>query len=285
MKVLIAGSSSFVGKNLRRYFSRESLDAHYLSRAECDLSDPIALSRICEDLKPDLLIHCAVSLSDTQNNLSMYLALERCSAYVGKIIMIGSGSEYGSHRYAPAMHETYFDIKQPPLNNDPYHLSKHLIARLHKSSPATNIYNFRVFGLYGPYEDYTRRLISSNIYSYLNQGRMHVGANHAFDYLYVDDLINAILVFARSSTKPAFHVYNVCSGHADRFLDILSEVIHALGGDPTKIEIDACAPCNIVYSGDNLLFQNEFDYSIHQTSYAQATPRLVDWLQSEVIHC
>ena len=36
------------------------------------------------------------------------------------------------------------------------------------------------------------------------------------------------MVFAESSKRPLSSVYNVCNGHADRFLDILSEVIVAL---------------------------------------------------------
>jgi len=283
MIILVAGSSGFVGKNIRRFFFDKTQPIHFISRDECDLSDLNELSRICQDLKPDLLIHCAVSLTDTHNNLMMYLALERAAMYVGLIVMIGSGAEYSSQRYIPGMKESYYDINYPPDNKDPYHISKHLIARLHQSSPVSNIYNFRVFGLYGPYEDYTRRLISNNIYSYLTQSRMKISANHAFDYLYIDDLINAIMFFAQSLTKPSSRVYNLCSGQADRFLDILSEVIVALGGDPSTIVVDSPQPTNTIYSGSNLLFQQEFDYKIQKTSYASATPILVDWLQSQVI--
>ena len=112
---------------------------------------------------------------------------------------------------------------------------------------------------------------------------MKISANHAFDYLYVNDLINAIMVFAESSKRPLSSVYNVCNGHADRFLDILSEVIVALKGDPSSISVDSPGPTNTVYSGNNQLFQNEFNYKIRQTSYASATPALVDWLQLDVI--
>jgi UDP-glucose 4-epimerase len=283
MKILVAGSLSFVGKNIRRFFSNKDQDVHYVSRAECDLSDLNALSNICKNLQPDLVIHCAVSLNNTHNNLAMYLALERASKYAGRIVMIGSGAEYGFQRYIPEMPETYYDINQPPTNNHPYHTSKFLISRLHQSSSTSNIYNFRVFGLYGPYEDYTRRLISNNIFTFLTEGSMKISANHAFDYLYIDDLINAIMAFAQSSTKPQAHAYNVCNGHADRFFDILTEVISALGGDPSAIAVDSNDLTNTIYSGSNLLFQNEFNYKIHQTSYTSATPCIVDWLNSEVI--
>ena len=69
------------------------------SRLICDLSHPSALSRLCEDFKPDLLIHCAVSLQSTDNNLAMYYSLENASNFCGKCIMIGSGVEYSHQRY------------------------------------------------------------------------------------------------------------------------------------------------------------------------------------------
>ena len=65
-----------------------------------------------------------------------------------KTIMIGSGAEYGHQRYIPNMPESYFEATEPPLNNHPYHLSKHTISRLHLNSKSSNLYNFRVFGLY-----------------------------------------------------------------------------------------------------------------------------------------
>ena len=93
--------------------------------------------------------------------------------------MIGSGAEYSHQRYKPLMPESYYAIDQPPANKNIYHMSKHMISRLHMNSNIPNIYNFRVFGLYGPYEDHTRRLISNNIFKFMQSGEMHASANHA----------------------------------------------------------------------------------------------------------
>ena len=60
------------------------------------------------------------------------------------------------------MREDYFP-KEPAFPNDVYSLSKYTISKLHQSSSCSNIYNLRVFGIFGPYEDYQRRLISNNI--------------------------------------------------------------------------------------------------------------------------
>ena len=53
----------------------------------------------------------------------MYLALEQASRHVSRIVMIGSGAEYGFQRYTPEMDESYYDINEPPANNHPYHIS------------------------------------------------------------------------------------------------------------------------------------------------------------------
>ena len=279
MKILVAGSNSFLGKNICEYYSQRSdVDLILLNRSNCDLSCSDQFAAFCRDSKPDLVIHTAVSLDDTNNNIAMYLALEQASPHFGQAIMIGSGAEYGHQRYTPEMNEDYFNIKSPPLNNHSYHLSKHIISRLHQSSYVCNIYNFRVFGLYGRFEDYSRRLISNNIYNYLKSGRMSITANHAFDYLYVDDLISAIEHFVSQSSRPLHTTYNVCNGYSDRFYSILSDVIFALGGSPSQIDISSTDPTNYIYSGDSSLFQNEFNYTIKQTSYSQAATIMHDWL-------
>ena len=172
MKVLIAGSNGFVGKNFANKLSGGLYDVLSVSRNHCDLSHPTDLSNLCEDFRPDLLIHCAVSLQSTENNLSMYYSLENASIFCGKCVMIGSGAEYCHQRYVPLMKEEYFNPFISPINKDPYHISKFTISRLHFNSTRDNIYNFRVFGLYGKHEDYTRRLISNNILSFINTGKM-----------------------------------------------------------------------------------------------------------------
>ena len=90
MRIIVAGSNGFLGRNLRDYFSsRPEFTVTFLSRDDLDLTDRLALTEFCKLHSPDLLLHVAVSLSDLTNNLLMYYALEACSPYCGKIIMIG----------------------------------------------------------------------------------------------------------------------------------------------------------------------------------------------------
>ena len=57
------------------------------------------------------------------------------------------------------MRESYFGRHIP---TDIYGFSKYVIAK-DIESVRRNIYNLRVFGIFGKYEDYKRRVISNNI--------------------------------------------------------------------------------------------------------------------------
>ena len=72
MKILVAGSNSFLGKNICEYYSQRSdVDLILLNRSNCDLSSSDQFAAFCRDSKPDLVIHTAVSLDDTNNNIAM----------------------------------------------------------------------------------------------------------------------------------------------------------------------------------------------------------------------
>ena len=283
MRVLIAGSNGFLGKNFFRMQPQyQDIEFIHCTRDECNISNQDEFFDFVSLKKPDAIVHCAASLSDSINNLKMYLSLEKVSSLVSKIIMVGSGCEYSHQRYRPLMEEDYYDPAEPPINSDAYHNSKFMIARLHSQSHCRNIYNFRVFGLYGLYEDYSRRLITNNIYNYLSNGSMTFNKDISFDYLFVDDLINTIIFFLRTSITPQHQTYNVCSGVSEKFSVILGEVIDSLGGSRSDITCADTSNSNYSYSGSNKRFQNEFNYTIRQSMYCDTTPTLASWIKDLV---
>src|SRR5262245_35286281 len=59
MKIAITGAGGFVGKELRRFFSaRHHVLA--LTRQSLDITDRHAVRRMITDIRPDLIINCAV---------------------------------------------------------------------------------------------------------------------------------------------------------------------------------------------------------------------------------
>src|SRR5262245_15225339 len=71
MKIAITGAGGFVGKELRRFFSaRHHVLA--LTRQSLDITDGYAVRRMITDIRPDLIINCAVlGVDDCEANPSM----------------------------------------------------------------------------------------------------------------------------------------------------------------------------------------------------------------------
>ena len=79
-----------------------------------------------------------------------------------------------------------------------YGYSKYEIAK-NIESRHRNIYNLRVFGIYGKYEDYKRRFISNNICRLLCGQTISINKNAYFDYLYVNDFSKIVEMFIKNN--------------------------------------------------------------------------------------
>ena len=249
-KIIILGSSGFLGRNLCDFFSKNcNFELFPLSRKNVDFTNLDLLKQKVLEISPDYIIHSAVSLENFENNIRMFYALENLTSYVRKIIIIGSGAEYISSRYRPLMKESYFP-NVTVFPKDIYSLSKYTISKLHTSSSAQNIYNLRVFGIYGPYEDFQRRLISNNIVRHINNLPLTYNRNVTFDYLYINDFLTAIESFLKLE-KPLFKTYNLCIGKGYKFQEIMNTIADVVGLDHSKIILKDPNPSNYEYSGDS----------------------------------
>lgn len=278
-KIIILGAKGFIGKNLCQFFdNKEKYQVFPLSRVEVDFTDLESLTSKIKDISPNYIIHSAVSLENFENNIRMFYALENVASLVDKIILIGSGAEYISARYKPVMKEDYFP-QEPVYPVDIYTLSKYTISKLLSTSNANNIYNLRVFGIYGPYEDFQRRLISNNLVRNLNNMPLQYNRNVAFDYLYIDDFLSAIDRFL-SLEKPLQNTYNLCVGKAYKFKEIMETIADVVGIDYSNIILNDSSPSNYEYSGDPTLIENEIG-KIEQTKLVDAITNLYSWYKNQ----
>ena len=201
----------------------------------------------------------------------MYFNIERCSSSFGKLICIGSGAEYDMKNYIPKMKEDYFGKYVP---SDLYGFSKYVIAKdiesLHR-----NIYNLRVFGIYGKYEDYKRRFISNNICRLLCGLNISINKNAHFDYLYVNDFSKIVEIFINNNA--ARRTYNVCTGSTIDFIS-LAKIINEIDGRNLPINIKEKG-INPEYSGDNKQLMDEFK-EITFTSPEKAINELYHWYKN-----
>ena len=141
-----------------------------------------------------------------------------------------------------------------------------------------NVYNFRLFGVFGKYEDYSRRLISNNIFQYLTKGYLSYNKDISFDYLDVNDLARSLLRFITKFTVPKHHTYNICTGMPSKFSSIMNEIANFYGADQSIIRANDLTPSNYEYSGDPSRFEDEFEIKILNTPFQASIESIHNWL-------
>lgn len=280
MKIFLTGSSGFIGRNLKESW-QEKYNLYAPGHQELDLLNQKQVELYLEKHKFDLVIHAA-NTNDVTNtvssyeildrNLRMFCNLQRCSELYGKMYFFGSGMEYDVQHYIPRMKETYFGTYVP---HDPYGFSKYLMTQL--LSKTSNIYNLRLFGVFGQYEEWQRRFISNQICRSIKGKHMLIYQNSYFDYLYINDLINILEWFLHNTPKDK--QYNVCSGHPVTLLS-LAKLIAEITGYNKKIVIQQ-SNLNKEYSGNPDRLIQELG-SICFTPFSIAIKELVEYyIQNE----
>lgn len=273
MKILITGATGFIGRNLKEYFQSKNYNVYCPTHQELDLLNSEAIYKYITDNKFDVVMHCAITLLSSEQNLKMYFNLERCSRFFGKMLCVGSGAEYDMKNYIPKMKEDYFG-KHMPL--DIYGFSKYVIAK-DIESKYRNIYNLRVFGIYGRYEDYKRRFISNNICRVLSGLDISINRNMFFDYLCADDFLKIAEMFINKDAER--RSYNICTGKSASLL-AFAEIIKRIDGRDIPINIKE-GGLNPEYSGNNALFLSEFG-EFNFTGHETAIQQLYNWYGSNI---
>jgi UDP-glucose 4-epimerase len=268
MKLLITGTNGFVGRNLKEYFQARYEDVLTPRRQELNLLDSDAVRDYVAGKRFDVVLHCGVTLVDVEQNLKMYFNLERCSKSFGKMILVGSGAEYDKTKSPPKVTEDRFGLHIP---QDIYGFSKYVIAKDVEAIPR-NIYNLRVFGIYGKYEDYRRRFISNNICRVLSGMGLSLNRNTYFDYLYVDDFARMLELFMKRDPKK--RSYNVGTGEPIDLLS-LAKMIQAIDGRGASITVKQDG-LNPEYSCDTKSFHGEFG-AFEFTPVRSAVAALYGW--------
>lgn len=250
-KILITGSGGFIGKNLYEFLKRDYAICAP-SHKELDLLNSQAVETYLKKEQFDVVIHSAIQgtlglpeeceRKVLKNNLRMFFNLERCHGEYDKMYYIGSGAEYGKEAYIPDMKEEYFDHTVPV---DDYGLSKYAMAKTIKGTD--NICDLRVFGIFGPYENYNYRFISNVICKALKNQDICIHKNVFFDYIYIKDFCHIMKWFLENNPKNQY--YNVCTGRAVDIYSIAKNVV-SLTESKSRIVVEQ-EGLGREYSGNN----------------------------------
>lgn len=280
MKILLTGGSGFIGKNLLEILSKDKeLKIIAPLRQDLNLEDSKVVIEFLKKENFDVVLHSAgfggsrskANLEDVYKiNKQIFLNIVQNQQFFKRMIVFGSGAEYGKHEPIISVKEEDFG-KNKPL--DEYGKAKYFISEYIKEHQ--NILNLRCFGVFGKYEDYSTRFISNIICMSLSGKPIVVRQNAVFDYIYVNDLARIVLHFLKNEPKEKF--YNAGTGIKIQLLD-LAKMVKEITNNPYEIEVLNPGFGN-EYTCNNQKLLNELG-DFHFTSVRQAVEELVSWYKS-----
>lgn len=257
MKLLITGGSGFIGRNLLEYFSTKGYKVIAPRHKELDLVEQGCVNNYLTKNNIDFVIHCAVkpyhrAVKDTSGvllaNLLMFFNLAENQDKYKKMIFLGSGSAYNVEKYQPMMPEEYLGKFIP---TDQGGLSKYITSKYIEKSD--KIYDLRVFGIFGKYEDYSIRFISNLICKAIFDLPLTMSQNRRFHYVDVADFCKIIETFLEKDFK--YQSYNITPDKSIELLN-LAKKIKEISGKNLPISVKDKG-LGIEYTGDNARLRSE----------------------------
>jgi GDP-L-fucose synthase len=250
VKVLVTGGGGFIGRNLAESL-RLQYDVCAPTRAELDLLDDTAVRSYLREHRFDAIVHAATVRANRrigappglmQDNCSMFFNLSRNSDTFGKLLFMSSGAVYDRRAPIARIPERCFDWRVPA---DPYGFSKYVCAQ--HVAHSENLFELRLFGVFGPYEDWEIRFPSNACCRAAWDLPILIKQNLRLDYVDVADLAKVVAWFIEN--RPRHRAYNVCTGRAIDLSALGRKVVQASG---KQLDVVVREPgLGSEYSGDN----------------------------------
>lgn len=279
-RVLLTGSRGFIGRNLVTLLNND-YEILTPSSQELDLTDTLAVQKYLDEHPIDAVIHSATTpghrnalpVSDlVARNLRMFHNLMRCREAYGKFLYLSSGAIYDMRSYQDRMSESYFDTSVPI---DPHGFSKYVIGKFAELN--TSVVELRLFGVFGPHEDYAIRFISNAICKALKGMPITLRQDRLFDYLYIDDLAPILRHFL--SASPSHNIFNVTPDESVSLL-MVAELIRELTGAEVPILVGETG-LGLPYTGDNSRLREEVP-NIEFSPIREAIKKLIEWYREHI---
>jgi UDP-glucose 4-epimerase len=275
-RILLTGGSGFIGRNILASPLAQEHEFVSPAHAELDLCDTDQVDAYFRSRRFDCVIHGAVkpghrAARDTRDllycNTRMFFNLARHVGQLERLIVLGSGAIYDPARCEPRTPEENFGLRIPA---DEHGFTKYICGKAAETSD--RIVDLRMFGVFGPWEDYAIRFISNMICKALAGLPLTMKQDRRMDYLWVPDLMPVLGHFI--SHAPRQSAYNVTPDGTVSLLDLAGRV-RALSGKDLEIRVagDGLGP---EYSGDNTRLKREV-LGFRPTPFDVSLPSLYQW--------
>jgi len=252
MKILITGTSGFIGSNLMTYYQQLGHTVYGPGRL-----DPLQTS--LEKFQPDLIINSAAEIYESQVMLSanvgrVQILLTWCQRNpVTQMIQIGSSSEYG-----PCDAVTTETTPAQPV--DCYGASKLAATVLCQAWARQHNLDIVIVRLYSPYGPGERaHRLFPRFWQAFELGREMSLVNGVHDFTYIDDVVAAIDAVVQSSNRTPGEIINICSGQQHSNYTVW-KIFESQTGKKAPVTFDPKFVTPRVWIGDNTVLTNKYHW-------------------------
>lgn len=275
-RILVTGSTGFIGRHLVTGLAPE-VDVLAPPRRELDLLDDASVRHWLEAHPVETIVHAATTPAHRNapahgavayKNLRMFHNLLAAPGW-RRMIYLGSGSEMDARAYQPKMKEECLGRSVP---EDESGLSKYAIAVHCERDP--RCLNLRLFGVYGPGEDWEIRFVSNAVCKALFGRPITIRQDRLFDYLWVEDLVP--VVREHLFRDAPYRSLNVTPDRAIA-LSALAELVREVSGSNVEIRV-AMPGMGVEYSGNNARLRAAMP-EVTFTPHRDAVARLYRWYE------
>lgn len=243
-----AGPRGFIGRNIAPVLG-ERYELFTPSSRELDLCDYEALARYIDGNRIDTVIHgAAQSVIHTGpegallHDLQMFFNIDKLSGQLDRVLFFGSGAAFDKRLPMDMIREEELGRAIPDWY---YGLEKYIMAMHARHSQ--NIYDLRLFGIFGKYEHWQSKFISNLCCKAVYGLPLTVRQNCMFDFLFIEDLPAIVEWFLEH--EPRYHDYNVCTGQPIDLVTI-AETVREVSGKDLPVVV-AKEGWNLAYTADN----------------------------------
>ena len=256
--ILGAGKRSFIGRNLREGLEeRQQYRVFAPPREELNLLEIESLKKYVYSHKIDIIVNAAVHVpmfhgeeKEFFYDMQMFWNVQSIGREVDKVIYFGSGAEYDKRFHIRNVKEENIGDSIPTSE---YGLAKYTMNHIARDSD--NIYNLRLFGVFGKYELWQIKFLSNLCCKAVYGLPLTIRQDCDFDFLYIQDLVEVVIWFVENT--PSFRDYNVCHGRGYNLMNLANMVKEVSG---KKLEIYLLnEERNLDYTASNERLRKQID--------------------------